>query len=321
MLKKLRKLNGYIGNTPTLRLGLESIEAYAKLEYTNFSGSIKDRAAYNILYEGMINGEITENTTIIESSSGNFAIALATICNFLNLKFVAVIDPNINLLYEKRIRLLAHDVLKVNEVDETGGYLLSRIQRVKQYCQEKNDIFWPNQYENPNNYLAYYRSLGEEICAHFDSLDYLFVAVSSCGTITGLSKRLKESFPTVEVIAVDIEGSVIFRNIPAKRHLSGIGASKRPSILNMALIDDIIHVTEEDIAIAANDMLKEQSLFVGASTAASYWAIKKYFMNKIKANPKVLFLCHDSGYAYMETIYNQEWIKYIQSRKRENVSV
>lgn len=313
MIKTLMEAGGFIGDTPLKRLNIEGLDTYAKLEYTNFTGSIKDRAAYNILYNAISNGKINKETKIVESSSGNFAVALSTFCNLLNLKFTAVIDPNINPLYEKRIRLLADDVIKVCELDETGGYLLNRIKKVKELCSMENNTFWTNQYENPDNYMAYYSGLGQEICAHFDSLDYLFVAVSSCGTITGLSKRLKEKFPDIKIIAVDVEGSVIFGNNPSKRHVSGLGSSKKPVIIKEALIDDIVHVSELNIVEATHDMLAEQSLFVGASTGASYWAIKNYFSHDVRANQKVLFLCHDSGYAYMNSIYNPDWVESLKS--------
>ncbi len=281
---------------------------YVKLEYNNFSGSIKDRPAYNILYQGIKTGKIDRNTEIVESSSGNFAIALACLCRHLSIKFTAIIDPNINGGYEKMLRLLTRHVRKVDRVDTTGGYLLTRIEEVKRICAESENIFWTNQYENPDNYLAYVYGLGQEICDTFTTLDYIFVGVSSGGTITGLSQKLKQHFPYIKVIAVDVQGSVIFDEKPKKRHMSGIGASKKPDIIKHALIDEVIYVTEEEIVEGCNDLLLRETIFGGASAGASYAAIAKYFSKVSSANKTVLFLCPDKGSAYIDTVYNPNWL-------------
>ena len=318
MITKLEKAKKLIGNTPLIELNYKNIDLYAKLEYNNYSGSIKDRAAYNIISEGIKSGKIKEGTQIIESSSGNFAIALATLCKTLKLKFTAVIDPNINKLYEDLIRLMAHDVIKVDKLDKTGGYLLTRINTIAEICAGRDDIFWPNQYENPDNYKAYYKGLGNEICEHFEALDYIFIGVSSCGTITGLSRKIKEKFPDVKVVAVDVEGSVIFNTLPKKRTISGIGASKRPSIIEQALIDHVVHVSEKDMAAGTNALLNEQCIFAGASSGASYWAIKEFFKENKLENKKVLFLCPDKGFAYMENVYNANWKESMEIELAQN---
>lgn len=311
MIEKLDAIGHLVGNTPMKRLNIYDLEVYAKLEYNNFTGSVKDRAAFNVLKEGIKKGEINQDTQIVESSSGNFAIALATMCKALGLKFTAVIDPNINALYEKYINLLAYNVVKVDEIDATGGYLLTRIETVKEICAKEKNSFWTNQYENPNNYLAYYHGLGNEICSTFPSLDYLFVAVSSCGTITGLSQKLKEFYPSIKIIAVDVEGSVVFDNSPKKRNVTGLGASKRPVTIEKAKIDSYILVSEQNIIKASKDLINEQQIFGGASTGASYHAIKQYFKDTKTLDAKVLFLCHDKGYAYMNTVYDDAWAKSI----------
>lgn len=307
MISRLTSIEALIGNTPLRKLDCDTMHLYAKLEYNNFSGSIKDRAAYNILLEAIRDGLVYENTEIIESSSGNFAIALGSLCRVLKLKFIAVIDPNINALYEKQIRLLTDHVIKVETVDHTGGYLLSRIDRVKEICNSKDNIFWTNQYENENNYLAYYKGMGAEICSSFSALDYLFVAVSSCGTITGLSRKVKEKFPKITIVAVDIEGSVIFGAPAKKRHVSGIGASKTPLILKEAVIDEIVHVSEVNIVRGATRLLRDHNIFSGASAGASYWAVSNFFKDDCDPSRSVLFLCPDRGHGYIDTVYDHAW--------------
>ncbi|MBO0933580.1 2,3-diaminopropionate biosynthesis protein SbnA [Fibrella aquatilis] len=309
MLQKLSTIQPLIGHTPLVQLesGSLPVDLFVKLEYTNYSGSIKDRPAFHMLQEAIYSGAVTSTTTIVESSSGNFAIALASLCQRLGLNFIPVIDPNINPIYESQLTLLCRQVVKVDQVDYTGGYLLSRIEAVKSICQQP-DTYWTNQYENPNNYLSYYKGLGPELCAQLPTLDYAFIGVSSAGTITGLSRKLKERYPHIRVVAVDVEGSIIFGNAPKPRYISGIGASKVPPVLQHAAIDEVIHVPHADIIAGSRALLTEQMIFGGASTGAVYWAIKNYpWQADRQRKPTVLFLCTDKGTAYLDTVYNEPW--------------
>lgn len=302
-------LKSFIGNTPLRRLDVPGGNVYVKLEYNNYSGSIKDRAAHHILSKALERGEIGPGTTVIESSSGNFAIALSSICRMLGLRSIMVIDSNINSNYEKALRILADEVIKVTTRDPTGGFLLTRIEKVKELCATVPDAYWPNQYENQDNYLAYYEGLGEEICGAFDTLDYAFIAASTCGTITGLSKRLRERFPTIKVIAVDVEGSIIFQPQPGARHISGLGASKKSPLLSYASIDEVVLLSELDIVRGARSLLSEQGIFGGASAGAMYAAAwDRLTGNGTESGYNAVFLCPDRGNAYLDNIYNEQWV-------------
>lgn len=307
MLKELEKLAAYIGNTPLIELKNDDVNLFAKLEYNNFSGSSKDRAAYSIIYNGIKMGQITEDTTIIASSSGNLAIAIASICKRLQLKFFPVIDPNINSAYEALLNLMSHKVIKVTQRDHTGGYLLTRINVVNELHARTPNSFVADQYGDPNNYKGY-SGLGQEITDSFDQLDYIFVAVSSSGAITGISDYIKKRRPEVKIIGVDVEGSVIFNTKQVKRYISGIGASQIPPIIKNAIIDDVVIVSQMDIIKGCFDLLDEQAIFAGASSGAVYLAAKNYAISKgmiPKATSLMIF--PDKGHTYLDTIYNQEW--------------
>jgi cysteine synthase A len=307
--EKISEIAPYIGETPLYRLPAENIELYGKLEYFNLTGSVKDRAAYNILTSAIREGKIDEQTTIIESSSGNFALSLATICRHLGLKFIAVIDPNINGLNEQKIRELASGVVKVTDRDATGGFLLSRIRYIEEVMRTEQNVYWTNQYDNPDNFKGYYMTLGPEIIRELPVLDYVFVAVSSGGTITGLSKSLKEHYKNLTVVAVDVEGSVIFGSMPKRRHISGIGSSKASSILQHAIIDDVCIVSEPDIVRGANSLYEEHNIFAGGSSGAVWFAIREYFRHcNFSRRPVVAFVCPDHGESYRNTIYNANWV-------------
>lgn len=313
MLAKLEQLSRFIGNTPLKDLEFEGADMFAKLEYNNFSGSSKDRAAYSIIYGGIKSGKINQDTTVIASSSGKLAIVVASICRMLKIKFIPVIDPNINNDYEVLLNLLSYKVVKVTERDNTGGYLLTRIDTVNEMCAATRNSFCADQYGDPNNYKGYF-AMGNEILSAFDKLDYVFVAVSSSGAITGISRSIKEKRPGVKVIGVDVEGSVIFGQPPQKRYISGIGASQVPPIMKHASIDDVVFVSQVDVVNGCLQLLNEQVIFAGASSGAVYFAAKQYLQEKaLITKPVALLIFPDKGSAYLDTIYNEEWAQKLKA--------
>src|SRR5437588_7071552 len=217
LVTRLQQLGKTLRPTPHVTLAMEHMNLFAKLEYVNPVGSIKDRAAYWILKRAAERGEICDDTTVIESSSGNFAAALATYTRLVGLRFIPVIDPNISATYESFLRRLCPTVVKVEERDDTGGFLKTSLQKVKELCATIPNAYWTNQYGNLDAAEAHYELTGTEICADFDSLDYVFIGVGTAGTIAGVSRRPKEHYPKIHVIAVDTEGSVIFGGAPRKQ--------------------------------------------------------------------------------------------------------
>jgi 2,3-diaminopropionate biosynthesis protein SbnA len=305
-LLTVRKL---IQPTPIVPLSQEQVDLYAKLEFLNGVGSIKDRPAFWILKAGIERGEIGPETTIVESSSGNFAAALSTFCRVLGLKFVPVIDPGVSPLYESYLRANCERVVKVTEADDAGGYLKTRLQAVRDLLGNIPNSHWTNQYANMDALAAHYHLTAGEICSSLLPFDYVFLGVSSAGTIAGVSRRLKEHNPNVKIIAVDSVGSVIFGQTPRRRYIPGIGSSISPPLLREALIDDVVLVPEHETVAACHRLLRTHGLFAGGSTGTIYSAIHKYFRRQTcKPRPRVLFLCCDRGSAYLNTIYNPEWV-------------
>jgi cysteine synthase A len=288
---------------------MQGMNLFAKLEYVNPVGSIKDRTAYWILKRAAERGEICDQTTVIESSSGNFATALATYTRLVGLRFIPVIDPKISSTYESFLRRTCRTVVKVEERDDTGGYLKTRLEMVKHLCSTLQNAYWPNQYGNLDAAEAHYELTAGEICDDFDSLDYVFIGVSTGGTIAGVSRRLKERYPNVQVIAVDVEGSVIFGGAPRTRHIPGIGSSIVPPLLAHARIDDVVLIPERETVQACRDLLTTHGLFVGGSSGSAYAAIQRY-ASRIAGprRPTVLFLCPDRGTPYLDTVFDENWV-------------
>jgi len=310
---RLEVLRNTLRPTPHVPLAMKGMDLFAKLEYVNPVGSIKDRSAYWILQRAADRGEIGEETTVIESSSGNFAAALATFTHLVSLRFIPVIDPNISSAYESFLRRICPEVVKVEERDDTGGFLKTRLQKVQELCASIPNAYWTNQYGNPDAMDAHYELTATEICVDFDSLDYVFIGVSTAGTIAGVSRRLKEHYPDVRIIAVDTEGSVIFGGPPRKRYIPGVGSSIVPPLLSHALIDDVVLISERDAVEACRELLTIHGLFVGGSSGTAYAAIKRY-APKMPASkhPTVLFLCPDRGGPYLDTVFDPVWAARLQ---------
>jgi N-(2-amino-2-carboxyethyl)-L-glutamate synthase len=311
-VKMKKKILDFVGNTPLVILEddeLQNINLYAKLEGFNPTGSIKDRAATYVLKQLLDSHEINTETTIVESSSGNFAISLASYCKKYGLKFCAVIDANILPINERIIRGLATEVIKVSCRDETGGFLLTRLDVIRKLLETREKCYWMNQYGNPYVAHAYSDTIGNEICNQL-KIDYIFVGVSSSGTITGISQKVKEIYPNAQVIAVDSEGSLIFGNKPHPRHIPGIGSSMRPKLIEHAKIDDVVIVEECDAILSCYELVDKHNLLVGGSSGSVYTAVKHYFEGKtFRSKPNVVCIFADKGDRYSQTIYNEQWVR------------
>ena len=309
LVARLEQLRKILRPTPHVPLAVPGMWLFAKLEGVNPVGSIKDRVAYWLLSRAAERGDISEETTVIESSSGNFASALATFTRLVGLRFIPVIDPNISSTYESFLRRMCPTVVKVEERDDTGGFLKTRLEKVKELCATVPHAYWTNQYGNPDAMEAHYELTAGEICDDFDSLDYAFIGVSTAGTIAGVSRRLKVEYPNVRIIAVDAEGSV-FGGPTRKRHIPGVGASIIPPLLSHAVIDDVVKVSERETAQACRELLTTHGLFVGGSSGTAFAAVKRYatqMHTSKKSSPTVLFLCPDRGTPYLDTVFDAAW--------------
>jgi 2,3-diaminopropionate biosynthesis protein SbnA len=310
LVARLEQLRKTLRPTPHVPLAMAGMNLFAKLEYVNPVGSIKDRPAFWILKRAAERGEICDETTVIESSSGNFASALAAFTRLVGLRFIPVIDPNISGTYESFLRRICPTVVKIEERDDTGGFLKTRLQMVRRLCATIPNAFWTNQYGNPDAVEAHYELTAGEICADFGSLDYVFIGVSTGGTIAGMSRRLKERYPKVRIIAVDTQGSAIFGDTPRRRHIPGVGSSIVPPLLAQATIDDVVLIPERETVAACRELLLTQGLFAGGSSGTVFAAVKRYAARMARwggKRPTVLFVCADRGTPYLDTVFDPAW--------------
>lgn len=298
-----------IGNTPIFKIDDSENDIYLKFEGTNSFGSSKDRAAIYVLNKLYKERKINKDTTLIESSSGNMGIALAATCKKLGNRFICIIDPHISPINEYLIKNMEAETIKVTEADSNNSYLKTRLKTVNKLLSEIPNSYWFNQYGNPLVCEAY-EEIGKEMVRDLKDVEYVFVAVSSAGTIGGVSKAVKKYNPNIKVIAVDVFGSKVFdKETTKKRFLSGIGSSIQAENLSRAQIDEIVLVSEKEAIISCQELLNKHLIFAGGSSGCVYTAIKHYIEKNNLKNAKVIGLLNDRGDRYFKTVYSEEWVK------------
>jgi len=280
---------------------------FLKLEGLNIAKSIKLKTAkYMVEVHERDRRIIKDKSKIICSSSGNLAIALAIICKEKKYPLTCVVDPNTNSLAKQLIPLHGGKIIEVTERDSNGGYLQTRIDLINRMLLEDEYLFWVNQYDDPENYYAHYHTTAKEILAEIPNVTYLFIGAGTTGTLMGCAKFFREHSPKTKIIAVDSVGSVTFSNKPSRRYIPGLGTSIAPSIVDKNYIDDIIWVKEIDTIRMCYSMLKKYGLFVGGSTGTVLQAIHTYCKDIDAVN--VVTISPDFGEAYLDTVYNPDWI-------------
>jgi 2,3-diaminopropionate biosynthesis protein SbnA len=294
-----------------LQSAVEDADVYLKIEGLNIAGSIKLKTALYLINK--IDGGKPDKINpryIIESSSGNLGVALSIVCKQRGYSFICVTDPNISPANEKYIKLFGGKIIKVNEKDDAGGYLSTRINFIKKFIKENPDYFWTNQYANDGNPNAHYFETAREIHSQFTHVDYLFIGAGTTGTLMGCAKYFKSHLPATRIIAVDTVGSVTFNQPPSKRYVPGIGTSKRPAIVNEEFIDDLVMVHEIEAIKMCHEYLSRYGLFLGGSTGSVLSAVHRY--TKYKSDHKtIVAISPDFGNNYQDTVYNHIWLQQV----------
>lgn len=301
-----------IGHTPLVSLHRlfpdPKVEVLAKCEYMNPGGSMKDRTARFMIEQAMREGRMTEQSRIIESTSGNLGVAIAMIARLYNLRFTCVVDPKTAPTNLKILQQLGAEIEMVHEPDDQGGYLKTRVRRVKELLHQDPLAFWLNQYANENNWKAHYYGTGAEMAEQLDHVDCLIAPVSTTGSLLGCARRLREKFPHLQVIAVDAEGSVIFGGKPGKREIPGIGSSRVPEICSPAEVDQIVYVNDREAVQACRELLNKEGIFAGGSTGSVIAGIQKIY-SQLPRPYRICTIFPDRGDRYLDMVYDDEWIE------------
>lgn len=300
-----------IGNTPLVELTrffMGKSRVYAKLELLNPGGSMKDRAAFRIISAGIESGDITDDTVIIESSSGNMGIGLAQVCSYLGLKFICVVDTKTTTQNIRLLEAYGAQVDKVTEPDPaTGEYLQARLNRVKALLAATKNGFWPNQYANTHNAAAHHQTMHEIVSALNGEVDFVFCATSTCGTLRGCAEYVREHKLATRVIAVDAVGSVIFGGERGKRLVPGHGAAVVPQLYQPDLAFQCVKITDLECVVGCRRLAQLEAILAGGSSGAVMIAIERLSETLLRGATCVAILS-DRGERYLDTIYSDEWV-------------
>jgi 2,3-diaminopropionate biosynthesis protein SbnA len=302
-----------IGGTPLVRLRRlfsRGPQVYAKLELLNPGGSVKDRPARYIIERGLRDGTIAPGATIVESSSGNFGIALAMAARIYELDFVCVVDPRIAPLNLRILEQLGARIEMVQKPDPYGGYLHTRLERVQELLAEIPGAYWLDQYANDLNAQCHYDGIGTEIVEALgeEPVDVFVAAVSTSATLMGAARRLRTAWPDVHVVAVDAQGSVIFGGPASRRSLPGIGSSRTPELLCEEEIDEVMYVDDFDSARGCRELLRGEGILAGGSSGAVIAAVQRVVAT-LPPTARVVTVLPDRGERYMDLVYDDAWVE------------
>jgi len=288
-----------------------SHDVFLKLEGFSITGSIKVKTAIALVEDLERRGVAKPNETVfIESSSGNLGLALSLVCAIKGYKFICVTDPNANRATIRGIELYGAQVILVEERDDVGGYLGTRLRTINKILKSNPNAIWLNQYANPANKNAHAEQTANEILREFEKVDWVFVGSGTTGTLGGVSERLHQEFPLIKVVAVEPTGSVTFGGEPGKRNIPGIGTSVKPKLAELAKPDKIVEIDEETTVEACLSFVRDYHLLIGGSTGTVLAAVQQ-LAPAFKRGDTIVAISPDLGEKYLDTIYDPLWVEQV----------
>ncbi|MEU1184677.1 2,3-diaminopropionate biosynthesis protein SbnA [Streptomyces sp. NPDC005820] len=299
-------------NEGQLYVDLEPIygrSLFLKCEGFNFAGSIKLKAATEMVETAERNGVLKPDSILVESSSGNLGVALSMIAASKGYRFLCVTDSRCNLSTRLLMKALGSRVLTISDLDDNGGFLGARLNYVRALCDADDRYVWLSQYTNPGNWKAHYRRTAPEIAQSFPRLDVLFVGAGTTGTLMGCARYFRQWHRPVRIVAVDSAGSVIFGGAPGRRMIPGLGMSMRPPLLDESYVDEVIHVEETDTIRTCHRLARHGFLFGGSTgtvvSGAMRWLAEKGDERELTA----VAISPDLGERYLDTVYQSNWLQ------------
>lgn len=312
-----------IGNTPIVRInrikpaGVD-VNIYAKLEFTNPGGSVKDRIGYWMIEAAERDGRLKPGGTIIENTGGNTGLGLAMAAIVKGYKCIFTMPDKMSPAKIKNLQAMGAQVVvtptAVAPDDPQSYYSVAR-----RLATEIPNSLYIDQYNNPSNIEYHYLHTGPEVLRQFPEMDVFVAGIGTGGTVMGTGKYLKEQRPDVTVVAIDPVGSIIYDNYhhgETRRPfvpylLEGIGKDVIPSIFDFAVLDDVVQVSDGDAFHMTRRLLAEEGIFAGVSSGAAI----RGMLDWIEANPdkssgkSFLVILADSGNRYIDKAYDDDWMR------------
>jgi cysteine synthase A len=283
-------------------------QLYLKCEGFNFAGSIKLKSAIEMVEAAERDGVLTDDSVLVESSSGNLGVALSVLAASKGYQFLCVTDSRCNLSTRRAIEALGGQVHVITEPRGNGGFLGARLDYVHALCASDKRYVWLNQYRNPGNWRAHYHRTAPAIARAFPALDVLFVGAGTTGTLMGCARYFREWHRQVHVVAVDSVGSVTFGGQPGRRMIPGLGTSVRPPMLDETYVDEVIHVGEADTIRACHQLARHGFLF-GGSTGTVVSGAMGWLARNATPELTCAAIAPDLGERYLDTIYQSNWLQ------------
>lgn len=302
-MKIANNVTELIGNTPLVRINKASKQTgctiLGKCEFMNPTSSVKDRIGFNMINVALENGTINKDTTIIEPTSGNTGIALASVCAAFDLKLILTMPESMSL--ERRNLLKALGAKLVLTPAPLG--MKGAIDKAGEIHKETPNSHILQQFKNSANPDIHRRTTAIEILNDTDKkIDIFVAAVGTGGSITGISEVLKKELPNVQIFAVEPSDSAILSGgKPGPHKIQGIGAGFIPEVLNTEIYDEVIQVTNEDAMSTAKALAKEEGLLVGISAGANIYAAKQIALRPENKGKTIVTILCDTGERYLST--------------------
>ncbi|TLE05537.1 cysteine synthase A [Helicobacter bilis] len=291
-----------IGKTPVIKLNKLSqkfgANIFGKCEFMNPNSSIKDRIAMAMIFDGMKQGTITQNTTIVEATSGNTGVGLAGVCASLGLRLIIVMPSSMSI---ERRKVMAALGAKIELTAPEKG-MKGALERAEELRNTYKNSLSLNQFDNKANVAIHKETTAKEILESFKdtSIDIFVAGVGTGGSLTGIGSVLKEKYKDIHIVAVEPASSpVLSGGVPAPHKIQGIGAGFVPSILDTKIFNEILQVTNEEAFGMARTIASKEGLLVGISSGANVYAAK--MLAKKYPNANILTMLNDTGERYLST--------------------
>jgi len=283
-----------VGNTPTIELknigaSLDGVSLFAKAEYMNPSGSVKDRAAKALILHGIRTGQLTRDKIILDSTSGNTGVAYAMFGAALGYRVKLFMPANASAERKKIIRAYGAEIIATDPLEGSDGAYRAAVELA---AHEPDTYFFPNQYDNDENSRAHFETTGVELYEQCQPTHFV-AGTGTSGTFMGVSRRLKAFDPSIRAICMQPDSP--FHGLEGMKHM---GATIRPKIFDEHIADAWIEVKTEDAYLTARRLAAEEGLFVGVSSGANVFAALELARTLPKGARVATILC-DNGYRYL----------------------
>lgn len=303
MSKIAQNISDLVGNTPIIKLNnidaKLSADIYAKCEFMNPTSSVKDRIGMNMIAQAMKEGKIDKHTHIIEPTSGNTGVALASQCAALGIKLTLTMPESMSVERQKLMKIFGASVV----LTEASLGMNGSINKAKEIEQSDPNGMILQQFENQNNPLAHETTTALEILKSMQNdVDIFIAAVGTGGTISGTGKVLKHYLPNIKIIAVEPKSSAVLSGEKAAPHkIQGIGAGFVPKTLDTQIYDEVITVSNEDAIATAKAIAQKEGLLVGISSGANIFAASLVAKNEKNKGKRIVTILCDTGERYIST--------------------